>query len=294
MELYELIWGRLSRDSKVAAGLTRFNGRPAVFTDEAPSDESSGWGGISNYPRIVFQVDLSANGERKCQGTLDLSVFAEIGSGSSLGFGKETVAVRNCLCNVLLTPEGGNPYCLAWNRSDGFTIEGTNICGYEMQFDILEYPSQVTTDPDPIEALNAYLKEWFPEALVLWHDRIGPEEPVTKERPVFYCRLERDTEDHSRSTFAVTWMECAVSIHVFCASSSLRWKYARAILARLAMDGEYDMLDRSPFFVTASAMSGGADYLRTGQVSISGRYGILRQTEKKKRLLGAEKEYQGG
>ena len=292
MELYELIWKRLSHDEKAVDGLALFGGRPAVFVDEAPSDEAAGWGGVSNYPRIVFHVDLSANAERKCQGTMVLSMFAE--AGSSFDFEKEMKAVLSCLCNVLLTPEGENPYCLAWNRSDGFTMEGTNICGQEMQFDILEYPSQETTDPDPVEALNAYLKEIFPEALVLWHDRIGQEEPVTKQRPIFYCRLERDVEDQSRSTFAVAWMECTISIHVFFTSHGLRGKYARSISNRLAMDGEYDMLDRSPFFVSAATLTFGADYLRNGQISVSGRYGILRQTEKKKRLREIETDYQGG
>ena len=31
MELYELIWGRLSRDSKVAAGLTRFKASRGLY-----------------------------------------------------------------------------------------------------------------------------------------------------------------------------------------------------------------------------------------------------------------------
>ena len=292
MELYELIWKRLAHDGNITEGLTHFGGLPSIFVDESPSDEAAGWGGVSHYPRIIFNVDLSANAERKCQGTMILSIFAE--AGGSYAFEQAMASIRRTLCDGLLVPKGGAPYCLAWNRSDGFAMEGTNICGQEMQFDILEYPSQVTTDPDPIDALNAYLKDQFPEALVLWHDRLQEEERIAENRPAFYCRLERNAEDESRSTFAVAWMECTMAVHVFCTDGSLRNQYARTISSRLAVDGELDMIDRSPFFITAASFTPGTDYLRTGQVSVSGRYGILRQAEKKKQLTGIKTEYQGG
>lgn len=292
MELYELIWRRLSQDQRVTAGLTAFGGMPAVFVEEAPTDTSAGWDGVSNYPRMVFQVDLSANEERKCQGSMVLSILAE--NQGSYDLGAAAAAVRDCLCGVFLTPEGESPYCLAWNRTDGFTLEGTNICGQEMQFDILEYPSQETTDPDPAQGLNAYLKALFPEALVLWQDRARKEEEITAGRPVFYVRLEREAEDEGRSTFAVAWMECTLAVHVFAASSSLRGKYARAIAGHLSVDGEAELADRSPLFVTGIALNLGADYLRAGQVSVTGRYGILRHTEKKTKLSGVRTDYQTG
>lgn len=292
MELYELIWRRLSRDQRVTAGLTAFGGAPAIFVEEAPPDTAAGWEGVSNYPRMVFRVDLSANEERKCQGSLVLSILAE--NQGTYDFGTAVAAVKDCLCGVFLTPEGESPYCLAWNRTDGFTLEGTNICGQEMQFDVLEYPSQETTDPDPAEGLNAYLKGVFPEALVLWHDRSLPEEAITAGRPVLYVRLEREAEDESRSTFTVAWMECTLAIHVFAASGSLRGKYARAIAGHLSGDGEVELADRSPLFVTGTALTLGADYLRAGQVNVTGRYGILRHAEKKTKLSGVRTDYQTG
>lgn len=292
MELHELIWKRLCEDAEVTAGLTRFGQDPAVFTPEAPPDQARGWHGTSNYPRIVFAVDLAADEERKCQGSMILSVSAE--NNGRFPFGKTVESIKKCLCDVFLTPEGQSPYCLSWNRSDGFSVEGTNICGMEMQFDILEYPCQETTDPDPVDALNRYLKGLYPEALVLWHDRIGQEEAITGSRPVFYCRMETDSEIMERSTFAVAWMRCQMAIHVFCTDVTMRRKYARAISTMLAVDEEYEMLDRSSFFVTEAELVPASDYLRTGQIKVSGRYGILRQTEKKKRVGTIHMDYETG
>lgn len=292
MELQELIWNRLIADDAVTEKLTRFDGLPAIFTPEAPPDNTAGWNGLSNYPRITFTLDLSANEERKCQGGMIVSIFAK--NEGDYSFAKAADDIKKCLCDVFLVPDGESPYCLAWNRSDGFAIDGLDICGMEMQFDILEYPCQETTDPDPVDALNTYLRSVFPEAVVLWHDHINTVEAVKWDRPVFYCRLESDSEDDRHSTFAVTWMECSMVIHIFCTNPYLRGKYARVINKKLGMDMEFPMLDDSPFLVSSSNLSQAADYLRVGQIKLSGRYGILRQTEKKKKVTGIENSYSTG
>ena len=108
-----------------------------------------------------------------------LSVYAE--NDGTFDFNGAVNWVIQRLCSVLLTPAGGSPYALAWSRTDGFILEGTNIAGQELQFDILEYPSQETSDPDPIDAVNAYLKDVFPEALVLWY--IAAWRPWRKTKP---------------------------------------------------------------------------------------------------------------
>lgn len=290
MNLQELIWKRLCQSKEVTNGLSRFASLPAIFVPEAPSDKANGWEGKTHYPRICFTVDLAANEERNCQGSLVVSIFNENdGSFDSLSCAE---AVKLSLCNLFLTPDKENPYAFAWNRSDGFFIEGSSICGMELQFDILEYPSQQTTDPDPVEACNYYLKQLYPEALVLWNDRTEQMEEIDEKRPAFYCRLEQDKEDESRATFAVAWMECQLAIHVFCPTSSMRNQYARSIEKQLTVNGEFSMLDRSPFFVLSSAFDTAADYFRKGQIMMTGRYGILRQTERKKKIALISTDYQ--
>ena len=289
MTLMDLIHKRLRENPAIRDSLTCFAGVPGVFTPEAPADTAKGWGMSSHYPRIVFAADLSANEERKCQGNMVLSIYAE--NTGEFDFNSAVSQVIECLCGVLLTPEGKNPYVLAWNRTDGFALEGTNIAGQELQFDILEYPSQETTDPDPVDGVNAYLKELFPRSLVLWQDRFRETEELSGNCPVFYCRLETLREDAERSTFAVAWMDCRLSIHIFCTDSNLRRKYSSAVCQRLAIDGEICMLDNSPFLIWEVSQDQSPDYLRVGQVKVSGRFGILRQTEKKKRIREIQMDY---
>ncbi len=292
MELHELILYRLQGEEELTKNLASFDGKPAVFTPEAPSDTAAGWNGKAQYPRIVFVLDLSANEERKCQGNMILSIYGK--NDGAFDFNQAVKQITDCLCNAILIPENGNPYCLARSETDRFAAEDTNICGQEMQFDVLEYPNQETTDPDPADAVNAFCKGLFPEALVLWFDRPGEEEQITPKRPVMYCRIEMLSEDQSRSTFGVGWVECSLAIHIFCTDTNLCGKYARAIIQEVVKKGEISMLDGSPFLVTAVSQEVSADYLRTGQVKITGRFGILRQREKGKRMQKVYADYEIG
>lgn len=57
--------------------------------------------------------------------------------------------VKTCFRDLLISPEDGGPYSFAWARTDPFSIEGTNVIGQDVTFDIMEYSAQETTDPDP-------------------------------------------------------------------------------------------------------------------------------------------------
>lgn len=278
MALYELIRKCLSDNREVTKGLALFDHAPAVFTPEAPPPEHQGWNGQDPYPRIVFQVDMGADEEGKCQGSVALTLSA--GQGGEFDLNAAALAVGKCLCGVVLTPDEERACCLGWNQGRGPSADagGGSI---KLRFDILEYHSQETMDPDPVEAVNAYLKEMYPEAMVMHHDPMGQVEELSA-RPVFYCSLQSDSADYS--TMAVAYMDCIISIHVFSTSAGQRAKYSRAIARELELQGGLDMSDGSPLMITSVSLSRSGDYLRTGQVQVGGRYGILRQTEEKKRI----------
>lgn len=290
MELHELIRKRLSEEKEVAGLVTRFHESPAIFTPKAPADEDEGWGGLPCYPRITFGVDLSVKEERKCQGSMSLTVSAE--NNGTFDFENAVSQIKKCLCSVLFTPEGGSAYCLAWNCSGGFTAGEANIGSQEMQLDILEYPCQLSVEPDPVDSLNTWLKGNFPKSRVLWMDQPGQEEVITDGAPVFYVRLEEEKENQAQSTFAVTWMTCTLAVHVLCESAENRSCYTRIMAKNLSVEEEFAMLDGSPFFVKEISVTPGADYLRTGQVRITGQYGVLRHTERKKTIREIQSNYQ--
>ena len=164
MNLSELIYRRFIASEGLTKHLTTFDGNPAVFSPEPPENNQEEWGSNIHYPRVVYNYDMQANEERNSVGTLSVSLLCQ----NTENIMPEAIEpeVRKCLRDVILTPEGGTPYCFAWARTDSFT-ESDNTdnpymtIGCEIRFDIMEYPSLETTDPDPVVATNRYIKELF-------------------------------------------------------------------------------------------------------------------------------------
>ena len=184
MNLISLIYKRLLDSEKLKALCATYADKPAIFNTEAPDDKQEGWKGKSQYPRINFTCDMQANEERSSVGALNIVAYTE---STSLVILEIEAAIKECFRDVLIYPDDGGPYSFAWARTDPFLLEG-NVIGQEISIDMMEYSPQETTDPDPIVALNQYIKELYPDAVVIGVDRLG-EITDTSENPVFYCRL---------------------------------------------------------------------------------------------------------
>ena len=158
MTLEELLRKWFLGSENISKKLARFGDNPAIFYQTAPADNQVGW--REQYPRIVYTVDMQADQERKSAGTLQVSLLCD-----EVGTPPEEIEpdVKNSLKDLLIQPDSGFPYCFTWSRTDAFEIPAretgtdTRIFGMEIRFDILEYVSQETTDPDPVMALNCLL-----------------------------------------------------------------------------------------------------------------------------------------
>lgn len=283
MNLDELIYIRFAGSEGLTKHLAKFSGLPAVFSPEAPEDNQEGWGGNMQYPKIVYNFDLQANEERKSAGTLSVSLLCQ--NTSAIMPEKIEPEVRKCLRDVILKPEGGSPYCFAWARTDAFTIGEKAVdvtIGSEIRFDILEYPSQETTDPDPIVATNRYIKELYPDCLVMGYDRMEEITQASKNQPVIYCRLL--SVDKAEETNTVAWMDVAIAVHILCPDIDKRVRMATAIANQMSLDGEVIMMDKSPMFIRRLQTNYKSDYLKDGQIFVTGHYGLLRYCAKGKRM----------
>lgn len=275
MTIEELIYKRLSEAKNLTKYLTRYAGQPAIFSPEAPGDREAGWGRATQYPRAVFNFDMQADGERKSAGTLSVTLICRNDSEAV----PELIepAVKKALKDVLLKDDNGTLYAFAWARTDGFSMtEEKNelLIGSEIRFDIMEYPQQETTDPDPIMAMARYIKDLYPDSIVVGIDKMADETEASKEAPVFYCRL---TEiEKLEETNTVVWMNGKIAISLLCPDGSTRLKMAAAVLNSLSLDGEVTMLDDSPMFMERLAANLKSDYLKDGQIFVTGRYGLLR------------------
>ena len=275
MNLEELIYKRLSEAKNLTKYLTRYAGQPAIFTPEAPGDRESGWGRATQYPRAVFNFDMQADGERKSAGTLSVALICRNDSEAV----PELIepAVKKALKDVLLKDDNGTLYAFAWARTEGFSMtEEKNelLIGSEIRFDIMEYPQQETTDPDPIMAMARYIKDLYPDSIVVGIDKMADETEASKEAPVFYCRLAEIEKLEETNT--VVWMNGKIAISLLCPDGATRLKMAAAVLNSLSLDGEVTMLDDSPMFMERLTANLKSDYLKDGQIFVIGRYGLLR------------------
>lgn len=290
MMLEELIYKRFNDSEKLVGCLAVFNGTPAVFSPEPPDESQEGWSGNTQYPMIIYNFDLQANEERHSAGTLSVSLLCQ----NTMEIMPEAIEplVRECLRDVVLKPTDSAPYCFAWARTDAFTIDGDKgnaTIGSEVRFDILEYPSWETSDPDPVMAVNKYIKEMYPECIIMGYDTMEEITEATADCPVIYCRFI--SADKSRETNTVAWMDGKIAVHILCPDSGTRIKMASAITNKMSLDGEIIMLDHSPMFIKHLQADYKSDYLKDGQIFITGHYGLLRYRAKPHILTAAHVKY---
>lgn len=293
MNLEELIRKRFLESESLVKHLAVFGDMPAIFSPDPPEENQEDWKNSTQYPMVHYSYDLQANEERQSAGTLSVSLLCQ----NTTDVMPEAIEplIKDCLRDVILTPDGELPYCFAWARTDAFSIDEKRenmTIGCEIRFDILAYPSQVTTDPDPVEAVNQYLKKMYPECIVIGYDRLEEITEATAARPVLYCWLL--TADKSEETNMVAWMDGRIAVHILCPDSSVRMKMAAAISNKMSLDGEIIMLDDSPMFIKRLQVNYKSDYLKDGQVFITGHYGLLRYRAKHKPLNVANMNYTEG
>lgn len=292
MTLEELIHKWFTSYEEVAGKLALYADAPAIFYQEAPADNQRGWGKKGQYPRIVYAIDMQANQERKSAGTMEVSLLCD-----EAGVPPEMIepAVKDCLKDLIINPENGSPYCFAWSRTDSFEIPSrergsdTRVIGMEIRFDILEYTSQETTDPDPVVALNRYIKEIMPEVFVLGLDKMDSFKVSNPETPVFYCRLEG--AELNRVTNTVAWMDGRIAVHVLCAAADMRLKWVMALANNLSLAGEVVMLDKSPMRIKRLQVNNKVDYLKEGQLFVTVHYGLLRYKSKPHMIVEANVDF---
>lgn len=265
--------------------LVKYDGSPAIFFGDAPDDDQKEWSSKEAMPRISFNYDTLADKERKSAGSLYVSIYCRNEAKGGAAFPEDIVPlVIRLLKDVVFDPDDFSVFYCTWNRTEPFSVKETkdtdaaysnnSVIGCDVTFDILECPQQFGTDPDPVMALNSYIAEEIPEAVVLHHHRIGDFEEATAERPIIYVR--NGGYALGRQTNTVCWMKGSLSVHLFCPDSGIRMKMVAALANRIALSGEVAMLDGSPMFVRAIEGDNSADYMTVGQIRLETAYGVLR------------------
>lgn len=284
LTLTGLVQKRLWDTPEISECLTTYQSKPAVFFQSAPSDKSKLWRPGNQYPRISFTVDMQADAERGTSGMMVLDIWCE-----ESGIMPEYIEplVRDAICGVFFTPkDGGISYCMEWERSDSFEIrekdtnQPTKVLGITMIFGIFAFPTQISSDPDPVLAMNEYMKKIIPDCRIIAYDNLPEIYAPTAEQPAFYWRF--GSMGYDKVSWAVAWVTGTITGHIFAPSTDDRLKWLKVAAQNIASDEEAMMLDDSPMFFKRLKADNAADYLRVGQISVDVWYGVLR---KKKRTV---------
>lgn len=248
-----------------------------MFYQEAPGDKDDGWARGRQYPRVTCLINMQADPKRQNSGQLYVNIWCD-----STGITPEDIEplVRRSLQGVFLTPEGGRPHCMSWASSEGFEIkeqesnQRTQVIGVTVTFDIFAFTRQLQTDPDPIIAINEYTRVVLPGCRIIAYDDLPAIYMPTAQAPAVYWSIDRT--ENERTSWAVAWMASRLSGHIFAPEPEDRLELLQTFVQTAAADEETVMADGSPMFFMRITADSGADHLRTGQLALGTRYGVLR------------------
>lgn len=281
MKLIEnLIYHALKSISYVSGNVAKYSNEPAVFYQQAPHDRDTLWNGAM-FPRIVYNVDWHYNPERKTDGAMAIVVYC---NNENEVFPEEISRnIVDSLSELFLTDESGT-YCLLWDRTESFDAEGNEpvVFGTSVTFDILAFPKQESDSPCPVWAANKFIKDMQPNCILLGHDTVPAYLKATALNPILY--IKKANTSNLKTSYVMAWMSEDIMISVISESINETRQWVNTIVRGLQIEGETLMQNGSPYLITEIKENTSDDPLRTGQILVSGQYGIMRKQKEEIKL----------
>ena len=261
---------KLNKEDQLAV----YMNKPAVFNHSVPDDMDENWQD-AQYPRCVFDLNMQADAERKIAGRLLIDVMCE---NEVQGVQPEELAefvkaeVDGCFFST-----SDLTISVQWRTSDVFTENDNKVSGITLNFDVLAYPVQETEYPDPVLAVNLWLKTLYQNARVIGRDTLPEVWKPTDESPAIYCRLADLVDGRLKSTAAVTWIGAIMRVNIMAPSEKVRSVISKNSIQILANATRLILNDGSPMLIDKVSANLGADPMKEGQVQIRATYGVLNE-----------------
>ena len=267
----DVLYKALLETATLSEALTKYDNRPAVFFADAANGADAKWS-KEQYPRCVYVIDWSNDPERKRSGLLAVDVFCVKEAPEDIG---ERLMAE--ISGAFMT-DHGQTYSIVWKKTDQFEVSGSEprVSGVTVYFDIVAFPVQETTTPDPVLSAMAWVKERQPNMHVIGIDDADEFWKPTDDRPVCYVRMSGETAT-VRPTWACTWLRANVVVHVICPDVAERMAWVKCLSNDLALEAEITTDDGSPMFVKSVTVDSGANPITAGQLTFVGEYGVLRK-----------------
>lgn len=282
----QALYEHLIAQANLAQYLTTYNGKPAIFNQEAPADTDALWGDGPQYGRIVFAVDIKGDPERTMGGTLAVDIQCK----ENLQFPEVIEPIVRELIYGWFFSSGTFTVEAQWKTSSYFTEPTDQVTGCTIIFDLLAFPIMTTGTPDVIQRIN----EWTSAIAglsVINYDEL----PATAWKPegtdsAVYWRLVNDKPAvWIPDTFQTIWRTATIKCHIFSSDHATADTVAQNIVAQLYTVKRLMKTGESPIMVNqTNTIDSGADPLRTGQVTVEATYGIIVYTEPDNDLTNIE------
>ena len=256
---------------------TYLDGRPAVFDTKAPDDLDESWNDGVQYPRCIYELNMQANAERKVSGQLFVDVMCENTQEAmqeSISPEQLAVMVKEAVDGCFFS-NSDLTISAQWSSSDNFSQDDSNLAGITITFDIMAYPVQETESPDPIAAVNLWLKTLYQNAYVIGRDTLPDVWKPTDDSPALYCRLTNLGAGRMKSTAAVTWIGADMRVNIIAPSEKVRATISKNSVQILENATRLILDDGSPMLIDRVSADISADPLREGQLYIKATYGVL-------------------
>lgn len=269
----DLIYKALSESKTLNEALTSYDGQPAIFYERAAHDLDANWN-KNQFPRCVYNVEWAYDAERTKAGvlTVDLIRLADMGTPIEIAD-----ALVGEISGMFMTQDG-QTYSIIWSRSDAFETEGAEPkkLGISVFFDIIAYPIQQTTTPDPVLSTMSWISKQYGDLKVIGATELDEIWFPSDDNPACYVRMSGESST-VRPSYSVTWLRAKLVVHIICPSIQARLKWLKSIADVLALEAEIIMEDESPMFIKTLAIDSGSNPISAGQMSFDGEYGVLRK-----------------
>lgn len=268
----QALYEHLKSSPELAAVLATYNGEPAIFNQEAPSDTDELWGVGPQYSRVVFAVDIQGDPERTMGGTLSVDIMCKEGEA----FPEELEPLVRGFIDGYFFSNGTFTVAAQWKNSSYFTEPTDHVIGCTIGFALLGFPIISTDTPDIVGRFNAWSAEI--EGLhVINHDPLPSAAWLPDESSAIYWRVVQDKESTwIPSTYQTLWREALVRCHIFSKDYATAAKVARDLIVRLHSQKRLMKDGETPIMVNRdNAIENGADPLRTGQLTVNATYAII-------------------
>lgn len=274
----------LRKDEVLSSLLAQYNEKPAIFQQIVPDESDSGWSG-EQYSRIAYDIVSQSSPDRKTAGTLMIDIVC---SEDSTPYEPIEAAIRRLVDGCFFDSDDGTIVAASWQRSDGFSTRGNSYAkndnhsayGVMITFDLMAFPSQEVAGMDPCGCISTWTHDNFQKARIITAGAVpeGAWKP-TDDAPAIYWHLISTQQDPSMlkyDTWSVTWMQAVLQCHVFSESPQVRNDIIKQMAEQAYPETKIPFPDSSPLLVQRFQANSTRDALKTGQVTLTASYGLLR------------------